>query len=82
MGLHRTARYQLLVNNEKELIAKVLRLHDAMAEFIYPPGEERPSITVKFARFVSLTFNIPGYEDDEIYRILFRFRDRERRPKG
>ena len=79
MGLHRTTRYQLMVNSEKELTDLVQNLHDAMAEFIYPPGEVPPSITVKFARFVSLTFNIPGYEDDEIYRILFRYRDRERR---
>ena len=68
-----------MVNNEKELTDLVQNLHDAMAESIYPPGEVPPSITVKFARFVSLTFNIPGYEDDEIYRILFRYRDRERR---
>ena len=68
-----------MVNSEKELTDLVQNLHDAMAEFIYPPGEVQPSITVKFARFVSLTFNIPGYEDDEIYRILFRNRDRERR---
>lgn len=79
MGLHRTARYKLMVNSEKELTDLVQNLHDAMAEFIYPSGEVPPSITVKFARFVSLTFNIPGYEDDEIYRILFRYRDRERR---
>ena len=68
-----------MVNNEKELTDLVQNLHDAMAEVIYPPGEVPPSITGKFARFVSLTFNIPGYEDDEIYRILFRYRDRERR---
>ena len=81
MGLHSTIRYHVSFENETELFEFVENLHDAMSWFIYPNMEVYPELTVKFARHFSLSFNVDGYSDDEIYHLLFKFIDRKRKER-
>lgn len=84
MGLHSTIRFTVepegenRLEQEKNIINYVTSLH----EFLQSSGipEEQSEIfTWKFARFVSKAFRFKGYQDDEVFQILARAVDRNRK---
>lgn len=84
MGLHSTIRFTVepegenRSEQEKNIINYVTSLH----EFLQSSGipEEQSEIfTWKFARFVSKAFRFKGYQDDEVFQILARAVDRNRK---
>ena len=87
MGLHRIVRYEVKLKSncretqEVEIIEHAKNVHDGIAEFIYPEGKVALTMNVFFARHYSLTFYIKGYVDCEIFNLLVKYIDRERRPK-
>ena len=43
--------------------------------------EVYPELTVKFARHFNQSFNINGYSDNEIYHLLFKFINHNRKER-
>ena len=75
-GINRSDRRE---EQELEILNYAERLHDAMSEYIYPKGTKSEGISWKFARFISMIFTFVGFEDDEIYTILSKEADKERK---
>lgn len=84
MGLHSTIRFTVELEGEsrseqeKNIINYVTSLHNFM-QTSGIPEEQSEIFTWKFARFVSKAFRFKGYQDDEVFQILARTVDRNRK---
>ena len=85
MGLHRKVRYVINLDGrnrteqKQSLVSIAQNLHDAVSEYIYPKGTKSEGISWKFARFLGMIFTFVGFEDNEIYTILSKEADKERK---
>ena len=86
MNLYSKVRW-VMFKSENRMVQKdeieqfATGLYDFIFNFIEQNGFPRMEITQKFARFVSMVFTFIGYEDDEIYSILFKISDTKRKTK-
>ena len=87
MGLHSKVRYEIVFKSENRITQKdeiekfATGLYDFIFDFIDQSSCPRMEITQKLARFISRAFTFVGYEDDEIYSILLKIADLNRKQK-
>ena len=82
MGLHSKARYEIQLKSKMrmEQADEIVRFTEELYRFIYSYNHlgKIPiplTVTQKFARFVSKSFNFPGYSDDEVFKFIDRYND-------
>ena len=67
---------------EDEIIQFTKGLYDFIFDFISTDRCTHLEYTQKFAHFVSKIFTFAGYEDNEIYTILLKDAETERKSRG
>ena len=88
MGLHSRTRYVIMLKScerrtrEDEIIQFTKGLYDFIFDYISTDKCTHLEYTQKFARFVSKIFTFAGYEDSEIYTILLKNAEIERKSRG
>lgn len=84
MGLHSTVRFTVKPEgeNRSEQEQKIIDYVTSLHQFLQSSGipEKQSEIfTWQFARFVSKAFRFKGYQDDEVFQILAKTVDRNRK---
>jgi len=85
MGLHSKVRPvirtkgNLPCEREEGIIQFAEELYDFLFDYMDMPPGASLDMTQKHARMVSKAFTFPGFEDDEIYSILFRRVEKKRK---
>ena len=85
MGLHSKVRYEIRLKSKKrmeqedEIVQFAKGVYDFIFDYIGENDRVSLNITRKCARFVSKSFTFRGFEDDEIYTILSKEADKERK---
>ena len=82
MGLHSKVRCEIMLKGKTsvEQADEIVRFTEELYRFIYSYNHLGKisiplTITQKFARFVSKSFNFPGYSDDEVFKFIDRYND-------
>ena len=82
MGLHSKVRCEITLKGKTRVkqADEIVRFTEELYRFIYSYNHlgKIPiplTITQKFARFVSKSFNFPGYSDDEVFKFIDRYND-------
>lgn len=84
MGLHPTVRCEVKLpevsrpEQEEIIVTVVMELYEVIRRIAY--SEKEPGMfTWRFARFISKAFLFKGFTDEEIYNVLERTIDRNRK---
>ena len=82
MGLHSKVRCEIMLKGKTsvEQADEIVRFTEELYRFIYEYNYHGKipiplTITQKFARFVSKSFNFLGYSDDEVFKFIDRYND-------
>ena len=82
MGLHSKVRCEIMLKGKTsvEQADEIVRFTEELYRFIYSYNHlgKIPiplTITQKFDRFVSKSFNFSGYSDDEFFKFIDRYND-------
>lgn len=88
MGLHSKVRYEIVfksknrVEQVKEIVKFAIAFYDFLYDYIEKNNWGNMEITQKLARFISLIFTFIGFEDDEIYHILLKASETNRKKRS